>query len=70
MRLAGHVAYRVLVEKTEGKRSLGRRRHRWEDNIKTHLKETGWEGVDCIHLVQGWNISWALVNMLMNLQFP
>jgi hypothetical protein len=42
MRLVGHVAhmgdkrgaYRVLVGKPEGKRSLGRSRLRWEDNIK------------------------------------
>jgi len=27
-------AYRVLVEKTEGKRPLGRPRRRWEDNIR------------------------------------
>jgi hypothetical protein len=26
--------YRVLVEKTEGKRPLGRPRCRWEDNIE------------------------------------
>ena len=40
MRWAGHVArmgerrgaYRVLVGKPEGKRSLGKPRHRWEDN--------------------------------------
>jgi hypothetical protein len=25
--------YKVLVEKTEGKRPLGRPRHRWEDGI-------------------------------------
>ena len=42
MRWAGHVArlgerkgvYRVLVGKPEGKRPLGRPRHRWKDNIK------------------------------------
>jgi hypothetical protein len=41
MRWAGHVArlgegrdvYRVLVGKPEGKRTLGRPRHRWEDNM-------------------------------------
>jgi hypothetical protein len=41
MRWAGHVArmgegkgvHRVLVEKPEGKRPLGRPRRRWEDNI-------------------------------------
>jgi hypothetical protein len=31
------VAYRVVVWKPEGKRQLGRPRHRWEDNIKTDL---------------------------------
>jgi len=30
-------AYRVLVGKPEGKRSLGRHGHRWEDNIKMYL---------------------------------
>ena len=49
MRWAGHVArmgegtgvHRVLVEKPEGKMPLGRRRHRWEDNIKMDLQEVG-----------------------------
>jgi hypothetical protein len=31
--------YRVLVGKYEGNESLGRHSRRWEDNIKTHLKE-------------------------------
>jgi hypothetical protein len=43
-------AHKVLFGKPEGKRSLGRRRHGWEDNIKMNLRETGWEDVDCIHL--------------------
>jgi hypothetical protein len=30
-------AYRVLAGKCEGKRLLGRLRHRWEDNIKMDL---------------------------------
>jgi hypothetical protein len=34
--------YRVLVWETEGKRSLGRRKCRWEDNIKKDLPE--WDG--------------------------
>ena len=50
MRLAWHVAlmgarrgaYRFLVGKHEGKRSLGRPRHRWEDNIKMDLQDVGW----------------------------
>jgi len=31
--------YRALVEKREGKRPLGRLRHRWEDNIKRDLQK-------------------------------
>jgi len=36
--------YRVLVEKPEGKRLLGRPRRRWEDNIKMDLQEVGCRG--------------------------
>ena len=43
-------AYRVLVGKPQGKRSLGRPRRRWEDNIKTDLQELGCGGVDWIEL--------------------
>jgi hypothetical protein len=50
LRLAGHVArmgerrgaYRALVGKPEGRKPLGRSRHRWEDNIKMDLREVGW----------------------------
>jgi hypothetical protein len=41
--------YRVLVGKTEGRRPLGKPRHRWEDNIKMGLQM--W-GVDLIELAQ------------------
>ena len=49
LRWAGYVAhmqqsrnaYRVLMEKREGKRPLGRPRCRWEDNIKMDLREVG-----------------------------
>jgi hypothetical protein len=61
MRWVGHVArmgeemnvYRVLMGKPEGKRPLGRPRHRWEDGIIMDLKETGWGSVDWIQLAQG-----------------
>jgi hypothetical protein len=33
--------YRVLVGKPEGRRSLGRARRRWEDNMKMDLQEVG-----------------------------
>ena len=50
LRWAGHVAsmggrrgaYRVLVEKPEGRRPLERPRRRWDDNIKMDLQKVGW----------------------------
>jgi hypothetical protein len=39
-------AYRVLVGRPERKRPLGRRRRRWEDNIKLDLRETGIDGMN------------------------
>jgi len=39
------------VGKPEGKRPLGRPRHRWEYNIKIDLQETDW-GMDWIDLPQ------------------
>jgi len=48
IRWTGHVArmekrgaYRVLVEKPDGKRPLGRTRRRWEDNFKIDFQEVG-----------------------------
>ena len=38
--------------KTEGKRSLGRPRRRWEDNIKMDLQEVGCGGMGWIHLTR------------------
>jgi hypothetical protein len=29
-----------------GKRPLGRPQHRWEDNIRMHLRETSWKCVE------------------------
>jgi hypothetical protein len=44
--------YRVLVGKPEGKRPLGRPRHRWEDNINMYFQEVGCESMDWIDLAQ------------------
>ena len=49
MRWAGHVAhmgeesglYRVLGVEPEGRRPLGKPRHRWVDNIRMNLQEVG-----------------------------
>jgi hypothetical protein len=42
--------YKVLVGKPEGKKTLGRPRRRWEDNIKMDLQEVGCGVVDWIEL--------------------
>jgi hypothetical protein len=34
-------AYKILGRKLEGKRPLGRPRHKWEDNLRTDLREIG-----------------------------
>jgi hypothetical protein len=63
-------AYIVLVGEPDGKRPLGRCRHRWEDNIKTDFREIGWGGKDWIHLAQERNLWLALVNSVINLLVP
>ena len=78
MRWAGHVArmgarrgvYTVLVGKREGKRPLGKTRHRWEDNIKIDLEEVGCGGVDWTELAENRDKWRALVNAVMNLRVP
>ena len=62
--------YRVLVGKPEGTRPFGRPRLRWEDNIKTDLKEVGCAGMDSIELPQDRGRWRELVNAVMNLQGP
>jgi hypothetical protein len=54
--------------KPEGKRSLGRPRRRWEENIKTDLREIGCGGMDWIDLAQDRGQQRALVNTVMNLR--
>jgi hypothetical protein len=63
-------AYRNVVGKSEGKRPLGRLRRRWEDNIKTGLREIGEGGMDWIDLAQDRDQWRDLVNIVMNLQVP
>jgi hypothetical protein len=74
MRWVGHVSrmgekrnvYRLLVAKPEGKRPLGRPRHRWIDSIKMGLLEIGLGDVDWISLAQD-RYRWrALVNAVIN----
>ena len=56
--------------KSEGKRSLGRHRRRWEDNIKVDFQELGFGVMDWIDLVQERDRWRALVSAVMNLRVP
>jgi len=78
MKWAWHVArmgeerglYRVLVGKPEGRRPLGRPRHRWVANIRIDVQEVGcgcmdWNGF--AHVRDRWR---TLVSAVMNLRVP
>ena len=78
MRWAGHMArmeegrgvHKVLVGKPEGKRPLGRRRRRWEDNIKMDLQEVGRGCGDWMGLAQDRDSWRELVSTVMNFRVP
>jgi hypothetical protein len=78
MRWTGHVAqmgakrnaYRILVGKPEGRRTLGRPRHRWVDNTNMDRREIGWGSADWIYLAKDRDPWRALVNMVMNIRVP
>ena len=62
--------HRVLVGKPEGKRPLGRPRHRWEDNIKMDLQGVGGGCGEWMELAQDRDRWRALVSTVMNLGVP
>ena len=53
--------------KPEGKKPLGRPRHKWQDNIKMDLEEVRCGGMDWIELAQDRDRWRELVNSVMNL---
>jgi hypothetical protein len=59
-------AYRILVGKPEGRRSLGR----LVDNIKMDFRDIGWDGMDWIDLAHNRNHWKALVTTVVNLRVP
>ena len=61
-------AYRVLVGKHEVERSLGRPRHRWENNIKMVLREVSCDPGDWIDLAENRNQWQAYVRDVLNLR--
>jgi hypothetical protein len=66
----GRDVYRVLVRRPKGKRSLGRPRHSWEDNIKMDFREIGIAGTNWIQLAQD-RVRWrAFVKTVMSVRVP
>jgi len=62
--------YRILMEKPEGKRTLGRDRRTWEDNNKMCLQDVVCGVVDWSKLAQDRENWRALVNAVTNLRVP
>jgi len=63
-------AYKILIGKPNGKRTLGRPRRRWEDNIRMDLNEMGYEGRKWRELAQGREHWRDLVLAAMNFRVP
>jgi hypothetical protein len=62
--------YKILIEKSGGKRPLGRHKRRWEVNFGMDLTEIEWESVCRIHLAQDRDQWRAVVNTVMNIEVP
>jgi len=58
------------VGEPEEERSLGRPRHRWEDNIERNLQEVEWNGLEWTNLAQDRDWRRAIVAAVMNLWVP
>jgi hypothetical protein len=58
------------VREHEGEMPTGRPMCRWDDNLKTDLKEIEWESVDWIYLAQDRGMWLYIVNMVMVIWFP
>ena len=78
LRWAGHVArieegrsvFKILTGKPTEKRSLGRPRRRWEDNIRMDLEEIGINAGNWVDSAQDRGYWRALVNTGLNLRVP
>jgi hypothetical protein len=61
--------YRVLLGEIDGKKVLGRPRHKW-DYIKMEHKEMGWGGTDSMALAQDRYRWQELVNAVIDFRIP
>ena len=65
-----NILHHCSLGKPEGKRPLGRPRHRWEANIKMDLQEVGRGCGDWMELAQDRDRWRALVSTVMNFRVP
>jgi hypothetical protein len=70
MRWVEHVVAHMDERRNAYSISIGKPRHKWEDNVRIDLGETGWEDVDWFHLAQDRDQWQAPVNTVMNLWVP
>jgi hypothetical protein len=64
------VVHRVLVQKPDGKRPLGRPRHRWENNIKMDFQKVGGGHGDWMELAHDRNRWQAVMGMVKDFRVP
>ena len=63
-------AFKILTGTYAGKRTLGRLRRGWEDNIRMYLKEIGINTRNWVDLAQERDFWRLLVNAALNLLVP
>jgi hypothetical protein len=63
-------AYKILVGILEGKRKLGKPKHKWENTTEMYITEVTFGGVERINLPDGSGRWRALVNTAMNIRAP
>jgi hypothetical protein len=63
-------SYWSWMGKPEGKRPLGRPKHRWKNDIKICLRDIGWGGMGWIDLAQDRDQWRPFVNTVMKLMVP
>ena len=66
----GRNAFKILTCKPKEKRSLGRSRRRWEDNIRMDLEEIGINAGKWVDSAQDRDYWRTLVNAALNLRVP
>jgi hypothetical protein len=62
--------YNIFVGKPEWRKTLGRPRRRWKENIRLDLRKRVWEAVYRMHLAQDMDQWRALVSTVKKFRFP